>query len=331
MDHWTIVFNPTSGTYRPATLDRIQRTLRDAGIRSVALGTDYAGHATDLVRNLSGTDCVACYSGDGTLNEVAGGLLGRNLPLAFLPGGTANVMAHELGLPRDAVKAVQALLRGKPRPIRPGTVGPGVFLLMAGIGFDARAVGLVTPRLKTWLGRGAYVWAGLRALLHEDQDLRVTGAMDSANAADAHAPVAAADPNAGAEPDFATTSNGAPKSSASASSNGSASPLSARWLVVARAGKYAGPFVVHPQAALESSELGVAAVGAGSVVPFLVGNLGMGTHESRAGRRLLRATRLVVEADGPVPLQVDGDSWGQARRIEIGIAEDSIQMCFPGT
>jgi diacylglycerol kinase family enzyme len=283
--HWTIVYNPTSGGFRPDTLDRIQRTLRDGGIRSVALGTGYAGHAAELCHQLENTDRVACYSGDGTLNEVATGLLGRNVPLAFLPGGTANVMAHELGLPLDPVKAAAVLMRGRPRPVRPGTVGPGIFLLMAGIGFDAAAVSLVTPRLKAWAGRSAYVWAGLRALLAKSPDLRITVANEPA--------------------------------------------LEARWVVAARAGRYAGPFVVHPAAGLEAPALGVAAVGAGRVLPFLVSNLAFGSGTSRAGRRLLQATRLLVEAEQPVHLQVDGDHWGQARRFEIGISSEAVLLCFP--
>lgn len=282
---WTIVYNPTSGGFRPDTLDRIQRTLRDGGIRSVAIGTTYAGHGMDLSRELPGTDCVACYSGDGTLNEVATGLLGRNLPLAFLPGGTANVMAHELGLPRDPVQAARLLMKGRPRPVRPGTVGPGIFLLMAGIGFDAMAVSLVSPRLKAVAGRGAYVWAGLRALFAGGTDLRVTGASES--------------------------------------------PVTARWVIAARARRYAGPFVVHPAAGLEAPALGIAAIGPGSTVPFLVANLACGSGTSRAGRRLLQATRLLVEADAPVHLQVDGDPWGQATRFEIGVCDETVPLCFP--
>jgi diacylglycerol kinase family enzyme len=283
--HWTIIYNPTSGSFRPDTLDRIQRTLRDAGIRSVALGTSYAGHAVDLCRSLAATDRVACYSGDGTLNEVATGLLGRDVPIAFLPGGTANVMAHELGLPRDPVRAALALIKSGPRPVRPGTIGPGIFLLMAGIGFDAMAVSLVSPRLKALSGRGAYAWAGFRALFAHSPDLRITGA---------------------GEPSFG-----------------------ARWVVAARAGRYGGPFVIHPAAGLEAPDLGVAAIGAGSVLPFLVANLGCGSRANRNGRRLLHATRLLVEADEPVHLQVDGDHWGQARRFEIGISSEAIQLCFP--
>jgi len=288
-EHWTVIYNPTSGTYREDTLERIQRALRDAGVRSEAIGTSHAGHATELSRALTGTDRVACYSGDGTLNEVATGLIGRNLPIAFLPGGTANVMAHELGLPRNPVRAALALLRGRPRPVRPGVVGGRYFLLMAGLGFDATAVSLVSPRMKAWAGRGAYVWAGARALCETSPDLRLTGT------------------NPGQADDR----------------------LTARWVVAARARRYGGPFVVNPWAGLEAPTLGIAAIGAGHVLPFLVANLGLGESRSRNGRWLLQATGLVVEAERPVHLQVDGDYRGQATRFEIRIAEQAVQLCFP--
>jgi diacylglycerol kinase family enzyme len=60
-----------------------------------------------------------------------------------------------------------------------------------------------------------------------------------------------------------------------------------------------------------------------------VANLGLGAARSRTGRWLLQATRLVVEAEQPVHLQVDGDYRGQATRFEIGIADEAVQLCFP--
>jgi diacylglycerol kinase (ATP) len=284
--HWTILFNPTAGTFRAAALEQTQRALRDAGVRSDFLATSHAGHATELCRSLTGTDCVACYSGDGTLNEAAVGLLGRDLPLAFLPGGTANVMAHEMGLPRDPVQAARMLAGGKPVSVRPGLVGNWPFLLMAGIGFDAEAVRRVSPRVKARIGKAAYVLAGLGALVAPPVSLRMTG--------------------------------------------GDGTRLDAVWIVAARARKYGGPFVVHPQAGLECEQLGVAAIGRGRVLPFLIGNLGLGASHSRPGRWLLQQRSLVVEAEAPVPLQVDGDFRGYATRFEIGLCTQTVRLVLPG-
>jgi len=285
LERWILIYNPVSGAFRPATLERIQRALHDAGIRSDAVGTTHAGHAIELSRGLSGADRVACYSGDGTLNEVATGLLGRDLPLAFLPGGTANVMAYELGLPRDPVRAALALARGRPRAVRPGTTAGRCFLLMAGFGFDATAVRLVSPFAKARMGRGAYVWSGMRAITGPRPSLRLTC--------------------------------------------GDGTALEARWIVAARARHYGGSFVVHPAAGLEAPALGIAAVGSGHLLAFLAGNLGLGWSQSRPGRRLLQQTRVVVDAEQPVDLQLDGDYWGRDTRFEIAISERALQLCFP--
>jgi diacylglycerol kinase family enzyme len=99
--------------------------------------------------------------------------------LAFLPGGTANVMAHELGLPQDPVQAVRLLAQGEDRPIRPGMVGGRAFLLMAGFGFDGMAVHRVSPRLKSRVGKLAYVVAGLQAFAARQPLLRVSGGADT--------------------------------------------------------------------------------------------------------------------------------------------------------
>ena len=163
MIRWAIVYNPVAGSYRARALERIEEALRAEGIEAHFFPTERRGHATELARTLRGFDRLAVYGGDGSLNEAANGLAGRELPLAFLPGGTANVMAHELGLPRDPVKAARLLALGTVRPVYPGRIDERLFLLMAGIGFDGAAVHRVSSSLKASFGKGAYLWAGLAA------------------------------------------------------------------------------------------------------------------------------------------------------------------------
>jgi YegS/Rv2252/BmrU family lipid kinase len=172
METWAIIFNPTAGTFRPHKLEAVQRALHGHGVASRLLATSGPGHATELARALRGVDKVAAFGGDGTLNEVANGLLGSGLPLLFLPAGTANVMAYELGMPTDPVRAALAGLRSRPHAVRPGQVNGRAFLLMAGFGFDAETVRDVNPRLKRWTGKGAYVWSGLHAALRRHPLLR---------------------------------------------------------------------------------------------------------------------------------------------------------------
>lgn len=173
MDTWALIYNRASGSFRTRDLEAVCRALHGAGVRTRLLATDHAGHATELARSVDGVARVAAFGGDGTLNEVANGLLGREVPLAFLPGGTANVMAYELGLPLDPVAAALTALRGRPRAVWPGRVDERAFLLMAGFGFDGATVYHAPAWLKYLLGKPAYVWGGVRALLHRQPMARV--------------------------------------------------------------------------------------------------------------------------------------------------------------
>lgn len=174
MTRWAILCNQSAGSYNPRRLEEIRQALRAGNVDSRVIPTAYRGHATDLCRAISDVDTVAVYGGDGTLNEAANGLLGRGIPLAFLPGGTANVMAYELGLPQDPVRAARLLTRGESRTVYPGIIDGRAFLLMAGIGFDGMAVHKVSPRIKSNVGKLAYVYAGLQAFVSPQAPLQVT-------------------------------------------------------------------------------------------------------------------------------------------------------------
>lgn len=175
MKTWAIIYNPKAGRFREHRLLGIKQELESHSINVRLLPTAHPGHATEIVRELQGVDVIATFGGDGTLNEAACGLIGRNVPLAFLPGGTANGMALELGLPQHPVRAARLLARGRPVAVRPGIINGRCFLLMAGIGFDGEAVAGVTPGLKARLGKAAYVLTSLRALLARQPRLMVEG------------------------------------------------------------------------------------------------------------------------------------------------------------
>ena len=113
-----------------------------------------------------GTDLVLAAGGDGTINEVAEGLIGSEVPLGILPAGTANVLASEMKLGSRLERAAERM--GQCRPCRipvghvtceGGTVSRH-FLLMAGIGLDAHIVYRVSGPLKAATGKLAYWVAG---------------------------------------------------------------------------------------------------------------------------------------------------------------------------
>jgi diacylglycerol kinase family enzyme len=136
--------------------------------------TKGTGHAGELATAAAerGVDLVVALGGDGTVNEVANGLAGTAVPMAVLPGGGANVFARSLGLPRDAVEAAGILLERlhePPRRVPLGRAGNRWFLANAGVGIDAAIVRRVENRqmAKRLAGDLSYAWSALRVLFTE--------------------------------------------------------------------------------------------------------------------------------------------------------------------
>lgn len=144
--------------------------------------TAAVGHAAELAREAAAKAAVvfAC-GGDGTINEVANGLVGSESALGVLRGGMGDVFGKEVGIPRRPEAALRLLLEGERRRFDLGTAtGPNIaclpapgtalaaqrryFLLLAGVGFDAEVVRRVPPQPKRRLGTASYVLWGLREL-----------------------------------------------------------------------------------------------------------------------------------------------------------------------
>lgn len=125
----------------------------------------------------SGANMVIVSGGDGTIRAVAEALRGTGVPLGIVPQGTGNLLARNLGAPLgDPNEAVRAAFGGRNRAIDLGVVTitrPGgatsehVFLVLAGMGLDARAISATRATLKQRLGWLAYVDAGLRTIARE--------------------------------------------------------------------------------------------------------------------------------------------------------------------
>ena len=105
-----IIINPASGKAQPI-LPVINAVMRDAGVRwdaSITHGPRDARRFAEAATSEK-LDALAIYGGDGTLREAIGGLLGSGTLVAVLPGGSANVMAAELGIPTDLHEACELL------------------------------------------------------------------------------------------------------------------------------------------------------------------------------------------------------------------------------
>ncbi|MHA2497152.1 MAG: diacylglycerol/lipid kinase family protein [Candidatus Hodarchaeales archaeon] len=140
-----VVVNPTAGGGRSKSrLPLIKQTLAKIGIEAEYEQTIGPRDATRITRQAaSGNnyDLIIAAGGDGTVNEVANGLIGSDIPLGCLPSGTGNDITSSFGIPMDTTAACLLLLRGKRRKMDVGCIthkrGKRFFLGVTGIGYDA--------------------------------------------------------------------------------------------------------------------------------------------------------------------------------------------------
>jgi len=162
-----VIYNPTAGRRSLRRLGRFLAQLERLGVAVVLRETLSRGDAEAFARGADAGefDAVVAAGGDGTINEVVNGLADSALPLAIMPLGTANVLANEIGLPRDPERIAEIAVAGAARPIRLGAVAGRRFVMMAGIGFDAAVVARLDLALKRRVGKLALVKAIIEQLL----------------------------------------------------------------------------------------------------------------------------------------------------------------------
>jgi len=162
-----VIFNPVAGRRRAAALWRVLDILVENGVKVEVVETQHAGHATVLAREAAaaGLRMVVAAGGDGTIAEVANGLLGSATLLGIIPLGTANVLAKEYRLSTSPRGVANALAYRRTQLLWPGVARVGteshVFVQMIGLGFDGAVVHGLPPLLKRVIGRSAYVWQSL--------------------------------------------------------------------------------------------------------------------------------------------------------------------------
>ncbi|HEV2493327.1 MAG TPA: diacylglycerol kinase family protein [Terriglobia bacterium] len=188
MNNAILIYNPVAGR-RPARREKEIRQaaalLEDSGVRVTLARTSGPGDACELARDAAsqGARMVLVCGGDGTINEVINGLAPGETTLGILPGGTANIIAKELGLPHDPVRGARQLPHWRPRRIPLGLAAwsadatgganprnaAGVehryFMSVAGVGFDAYVVHRLSSRFKMSWGVIAYGLEAVRQAL----------------------------------------------------------------------------------------------------------------------------------------------------------------------
>ncbi len=169
----TVIVNPAAGRGKARLLLAdlevrlsmvIQNTHRIISWQIVE--TARPGDATRIAREAvaAGANIVVAAGGDGTIGEVANGLMGSQVPLAILPLGTGNDFAHSIGLGGDFDKAINNLVEGVPIAIDVGRTQGRYFVNVAGCGFDAVVAKRVNRGFRRLRGTAAYVAAVLKTL-----------------------------------------------------------------------------------------------------------------------------------------------------------------------
>jgi YegS/Rv2252/BmrU family lipid kinase len=296
-----LIRNPTAGKRRRGLVDAVVQHVRTAGWTVEMVDTAAAGDARRLAESheVDRYAVIAVAGGDGTINEVVNGLARRcdtAPPLAIVPLGTANVLAHELGIAASAATIARTIMSGRAVLVHPGEVsGDGdlrCFSLMAGAGFDAKVVAGVSTELKKRLGKAAYIW---RSLIETRR----------------YRPVR-----------YAVEVDGQRYEAAS--------------VIVTRGRHYAGPYVVAPNATLSEPLLHVCLFerwGRSHTLRFGLALL-MGRLPRAGGYRVVtgRDVRLSVLHDagepGRQPVQIDGDDV-LTLPVSISLSAGALRLLHP--
>jgi len=171
-----LLYNPDSGNRRvrrKAELESVLRLFRSADVDVELFLAESPARAEQKARQAihDGCDTIFACGGDGTIHNIIQVLANTSTALAILPMGTANALAHDIGLPKNAVGAAQAALRGIPRRVALGRVefldlegkpGTRFFIVAAGAGVDAHLFYKLHAGNKQRLGMAAYYAQGWR-------------------------------------------------------------------------------------------------------------------------------------------------------------------------
>lgn len=165
-----LIANPNAARTEAATVRSIEQVMRGVGWSVEVLATGGPGDARRLAEYgvAQGVDVVAVFGGDGTTMQAAAALVGTEVALGLLPGGTGNVLAGNLRLPTNPLKAAEVMVRGTPRRLDLGRIeradGPHYFAVACGTGVDTRVMFETPSELKHKWGMMAYVATTLKII-----------------------------------------------------------------------------------------------------------------------------------------------------------------------
>jgi YegS/Rv2252/BmrU family lipid kinase len=286
-----LVVNPTKARDIGQLRRTIDQQLADVG-EPLWLETTADDPGSGQVREAIawGADLVMAYGGDGTQRACAASLANTDVPLALLPAGTGNLLARQLGVPTRLDRAIEVSLHGGRRRIDVCGASGDRFVVMAGMGFDARMLASTSDALKERIGWLAYGLSGLHAAGSAPM-LRIRLEMDGGRCV-LREGVGVLVANVGTLPGGITLLPQAVEDDG--------------LLTVA---------VLTPDRLLEWAALAA--------------RLLVGAAPTPAQLPCWQTTALRVTVDRPVPLEVDGEVLGARCQEEFVVAPRSLTVCVP--
>ena len=262
-----------------------------------------------------GAGVVMAAGGDGTVRAVAEALRGTQVPIVLLPSGTGNLLARNLGLSLDNLPtSIGAAFTGSDRPIDLGVVevrrldgrrDSFVFLVMAGIGLDARMVANTSAELKARVGWLAYVDAIIRSV-RDTNRLDIRYQLDGQPAKTLHAHTVLI---------------------------GNCGSLPGNILLLPEAVVDDGIFdivALRPEGLLGWAQVWVKIVWENGVLRrSQVGRKLMGTSKEIRTLRYLKGARLVMRLERPQPFELDGDGFGEAIALTVTVDPRALLVRMP--
>jgi YegS/Rv2252/BmrU family lipid kinase len=288
-DRVLVIANPATRRNAQRLIETL-RTAAPAGVQLDVHLTTRAGEAKDIAEARSaGAKLIVAIGGDGTVADCAHAVIASEIPIAVMPGGSTNITAREQGVPTDR-HASSSLIFG-PNAIRridAAMCDGRVFLHMAGAGFDAQFFASTNPALKRRFGWMAYVPAAAMALRHRPSRFILT-------------------------------------------IDGECLDVTSPSILVAN-----GPSVIHPRLRIhpaivdDDGMLDVLIVTATGPIEIArtLGRLGTMSFAKSPFLVHRRATEVRIEAQGDVPIEIDGDVFGTTPRT-IAVLPKALRMVVP--
>ena len=154
------IMNPVSGRRsKSPAVEVIGHALQRAGASLEIAVTQQGGDATAIASQLPlDVEAILVIGGDGTVSEVVNGLVERSTPIVILRTGTENLLARELGMPKQPSRIAETLLHGESFEFDIGVINQRRFAAMVGVGLDAECVRRMAEARRGHISHLDYIW-----------------------------------------------------------------------------------------------------------------------------------------------------------------------------